>query len=338
MTKPIASLSLDLDNKWAYLRTHGVAGWSEMPSYLNVVVPRVLTWADEHDVCMTCFVVGRDAERDESHGPLCALAEAGHEIGNHSLNHYPWMHTLSRSQIKAEIATAEAEIERATGRRPVGFRGPGYSLSEGMLELLAERGYWYDATTLPTPVGPLARWYFRRTASIDAAQEAERRELFGAFGDCFRPIKPYVWTTAAGPLVEIPVTTFPFLRMPIHMTYVWHLYQFSPRLARFYVHLAVRACRLLGVGPSVLLHPLDFLGADDEPEMRFFPGMNLSRRQKLDLLADVWSMLDAQFRFVPLRERAAGVAREVGLELPRSAGAPATVITAANYPVLSSEY
>ena len=25
--KPIASLSLDLDNKWSYMKTHGDAGW-----------------------------------------------------------------------------------------------------------------------------------------------------------------------------------------------------------------------------------------------------------------------------------------------------------------------
>jgi peptidoglycan-N-acetylglucosamine deacetylase len=26
-SKPIASLSLDLDNKWSYMKTHGDPGW-----------------------------------------------------------------------------------------------------------------------------------------------------------------------------------------------------------------------------------------------------------------------------------------------------------------------
>jgi hypothetical protein len=40
--KPPASLSLDLDNQWSYMKTHGDAGWESFPSYLDVVVPRVL--------------------------------------------------------------------------------------------------------------------------------------------------------------------------------------------------------------------------------------------------------------------------------------------------------
>ncbi len=31
MRKPIASLSLDLDNKWSYMKTHGDAGWESFP-------------------------------------------------------------------------------------------------------------------------------------------------------------------------------------------------------------------------------------------------------------------------------------------------------------------
>ncbi len=42
MTKPLASLSLDLDNRWSYMKTHGDEGWESFPSYLDVVVPRVL--------------------------------------------------------------------------------------------------------------------------------------------------------------------------------------------------------------------------------------------------------------------------------------------------------
>ena len=38
--KPLASLSLDLDNKWSYMKTHGDAGWEALPSYLDACVPR----------------------------------------------------------------------------------------------------------------------------------------------------------------------------------------------------------------------------------------------------------------------------------------------------------
>ena len=42
----IASLSLDLDNKWSYMKTHGDAGWDSYPSYIDTFVPRVLEFLD----------------------------------------------------------------------------------------------------------------------------------------------------------------------------------------------------------------------------------------------------------------------------------------------------
>ena len=43
MPRPLCSLSLDLDDMWTYLKTHGDAGWQEYPSYLATVVPPWVT-------------------------------------------------------------------------------------------------------------------------------------------------------------------------------------------------------------------------------------------------------------------------------------------------------
>jgi peptidoglycan/xylan/chitin deacetylase (PgdA/CDA1 family) len=316
MRKPIASLSLDLDNKWAYLRTHGVTSWERYPSFLDVVAPRVLEFCAARGLQVSVFVVGRDAQRRENRDALAALADAGHEIANHSMNHYPWMHTLADDEVAAEIRQAEEWIERATGRIPIGFRGPGYSLSTSALDVLAAREYAYDATTLPTYIGPLARWYFRRTATRDAARSAERRELFGSWRDGLRPNRPYYWSTSSGPLVEVPVTTFPLAKLPIHMTYLLYLWQFAPRLARAYLAAALWTCRRLRIGPSILLHPLDFLDGHDDPDLRFFPGMNVPREEKLFLLDFLLAQAARRFQLGTVAEHAAHVRRRCGLPLP----------------------
>ncbi|HEX5471397.1 MAG TPA: polysaccharide deacetylase family protein [Lacipirellulaceae bacterium] len=313
MTKPIASLSLDLDNKWSYLRTHGIESWRDYPSYLDLAVPRILRFCEDHELQMTCFVVGRDAELPQSRDALASIADAGHEIGNHSLNHYPWMHKLPRKQVEAEVAGAELLIEEATGQQPVGFRGPGYSFSEDLLAILASRGYSYDASILPTYIGPLARWYFRRTATPEAAQRAEEREIFGSFREGWRSLRPKPRATAAGHIIEIPVTTCPLVKMPIHMTYLLQLWQLSARLTKLYLRMALSACRWSGVGPSILLHPLDFLGSEDDRELRFFPGMNVPRSAKLNLLNGMLAHLSARFNIVPMRQHAEHVRSKFGL-------------------------
>jgi len=104
MTKPIASLSLDLDNKWSYMKTHGDEGWESYPTYLDIVVPRVLNFLKEHNLTITFFVVGQDAARSENRTALKMISDAGHEIGNHSFNHEPWLHLYSEAAIENEFA------------------------------------------------------------------------------------------------------------------------------------------------------------------------------------------------------------------------------------------
>src|SRR5260370_24726600 len=82
--KPIASLSLDLDNKWSYLKTHGDPEWERLPSYLDVVVPRVLDFLRARNLTITVFIVGQDAALDKNRELLRAIAGPGHEIRNHS--------------------------------------------------------------------------------------------------------------------------------------------------------------------------------------------------------------------------------------------------------------
>src|SRR5262249_8483709 len=124
MSKPIASLSLDLDNKWSYLKTHGDRGWEQYPSYLDVVVPRFLEMLGSLDLRTTVFIVGQDAAIARNRSLLRSIAAAGHEIGNHSFHHEPWLHLYSPAEIEAEISTAEESIAAATGVVPSGFRGP----------------------------------------------------------------------------------------------------------------------------------------------------------------------------------------------------------------------
>src|SRR5581483_5106893 len=216
--RSMASVSFDLDNQWTYMKTHGDAGWQSFPSYLDVLVPRVVRILQQHNITITFFVVGQDAALDKNREPLQAIAEAGHEIGNHSFRHEPWLHLYSDAEVQSELERAEEHISRATGMRPIGFRGPGYSLSPAVIRTLIRRHYLYDASTLPTVIGPLARQYYFRTAKLDQAERRERSLLYGSFRDGFQPLNPYKWQFDTGELIEIPVTTLPLVRIPIHVS------------------------------------------------------------------------------------------------------------------------
>jgi peptidoglycan-N-acetylglucosamine deacetylase len=306
--KPVASVSLDLDNRWVYLRTAGEAAWNEYPSYLDVVLPRALEVLAQHGLRATLFVIGRDAE-DPANRELLASVAADHEVGNHSFDHDQRMHRWPEAELRDDFSRSEDAIEAAVGRKPQGFRGPGYTLSTAVLRVLAQRGYAYDASTLPTYVGPLARAYYFRTTRLDRSARNARAELFGHFSDGRRPLTPYYWVVDEREVLEIPVTTFPGLKVPIHLSYVLHLARYSPGLARFYVRAAVRACSAAGVAPSILLHPVDFLGPDDSPDLAFSPGMRTPAREKLDMIHAYLAAVTERFDLRPVGAHASDASR-----------------------------
>ena len=312
--KPTASLSLDLDNQWSYMRTHGDAGWDSYPSYLGQVLPLCLELLAAQRLKATIFLVGRDAQQAEHRELLLQIPAHGHEVGNHSQSHLQWLHRLPHPELRREIVDAEDAITDATGVRPRGFRGPGFACSAALLQILAERGYEYDCSTFPTFVGPLARAYYFMTARKLTKQEAvERQDLFGDVRDGLRPLHSYLWNfggmrDAAGrelpDLLEIPVTTMPGARMPIHLSYILYLAQQSTWLALRYLATALRLCAGLGIEPSILLHPLDFISGDTCAALRFFPAMAMPATDKRRLVSRALGMLAERFDVVPMGEHA----------------------------------
>jgi len=295
LSKPTCCLSVDLDNQWSYMKTHGDPGWESFPSYLDLVVPRILDTLDRHDWTITFFIVGQDAALEKNRAAIAAIADAGHEIGNHSFQHEPWLHRFTQQQTTDEIARAEDAIENASGQRCRGFRGPGYSLSNTVIQVLAERDYLYDASTLPTFLGPLARAYYFTTSTLNEDQKDERKVIFGTLRDGFQPIRPYVWQTGGRRIIEIPVTTMPLIKLPFHFSYLLYIATYSVGLALMYFKTALALCRLSRVMPSLLLHPLDFLGGDDVANLDFFPAMRLPKEEKLRVLGRILSILDDQY-------------------------------------------
>ena len=313
--KKLASISLDLDNKWAYLKAHGDEAWASYPSYLPTIVPRILDSLRERDLKITFFVVGQDAEQEVNLESLRMIADDGHEVANHSHNHEPWLHLYGPKRLAEEFDKAEQSIINATGQKPVGFRGPGFSLSDEVLRTLMRRGYQYDGTSFPTFLGPVARAYYFWSSGLSKDQKSERKELFGRFGDGFKTLTPYSFSWRGRSIVELPVTTMPILRLPIHGSYLQFLGQYSTLLAKAYFRFALWLCKLTGYEPHFLLHPLDFMGVEDDKEMAFFPTMNEPTEKKMDLIEDCLDILKKQYRIVTTKDHVANYQRE---KLPES--------------------
>ncbi len=301
---PAIPLSLDLDDLWSYFRVRGDSRWREYPSFLPLVVERLLSILEQKGLPCTWFIVGTDAAMERNRDLFEHLAGAigdRHEIGNHSFQHESWLHLYSANEIADDLHRAEDAIETVTGIRPLGFRGPGYSVTPAVVRYLMGAGYHYDSSVCPNLLAPLARAVYLRGTDLDEEERRKRKRLGGTFRDALQPMTPFRWSDPDAPrtdLIEIPVTTMPGLRIPFHLSYLACLEQQFPGAAGLYLHTALVACRVTGVRPVVIIHPTDVLGCEDAPELSFFCGMGLPRERKLALLDCFLEALRVRYRIV----------------------------------------
>jgi peptidoglycan/xylan/chitin deacetylase (PgdA/CDA1 family) len=285
LNKPSASLSLDFDNKWAYLRAAGHQDWEQRTGFLQLAADRIVELLGEFELPLTVFIVGRDLAEDQDCDAVRSFDRLGRwEPANHSLNHLPWMHTMEADEIDDEIEITHARICEVIGKRPLGFRGPGFSCPEGVLSVLARNDYVYDASIFPTSLAPVARAVFLMRTRLAGQQREQAKKLYGGFSAMRQPNRPFRRAAGAANLWEIPVSVMPFARTPIHFSYFTYLASFSTLAAKSYLRSAFRLFKLTGTPPSLLLHPPDFLGREDDTDMAYFPGMKMARRDKLRIV------------------------------------------------------
>lgn len=284
-TRPVASLSMDLDNKWAYLRAAGRTDWADRPGYLPTAIDRIVETLGEFDLPLTVFLVGRDLTSEVDCVAIRSLNRlSAWEPANHSLNHLPWMHTMAENEIATEIQTTHDRIVDVCGTRPWGFRGPGFSCPDEVLRVLAANDYVYDASVFPTSIAPIARMVFLMKSDLKGQQREKAKKLYGGFASLRQPNRPFRRTIDGKSLWEVPVTVMPITRTPIHFSYFTYLASFSTLTAKTYFRSALRLCRSTGTPPSLLLHPPDFLGREDDADMAYFPAMNMAARDKLAIV------------------------------------------------------
>jgi peptidoglycan/xylan/chitin deacetylase (PgdA/CDA1 family) len=101
------------------------------------VTPRVLDLLDRHGVKAAFFVIG---EKALAHPDLVReILARGHEVGNHSHTHPPFLMLQGRRAIAREVGLAQAAL-RPCGIRPLAFRPPVGITSPDLGQVLVDQG------------------------------------------------------------------------------------------------------------------------------------------------------------------------------------------------------
>lgn len=184
-TRNIASVDVeDYFHVEAFAGVIERARWAEYPPRVEANTYRLLDLFDECGVHGTFFILGWVAERFPA--LVREIAARGHETACHSYWHR-LVYSLTPQEFREDTGRAKRLIEDAAGQAVTGYRAPSFSITRQScwaLEILAELGFRYDSSVFPI-----------------------EHDIYGVPD---APRGPFEIATAAGPIIEYPMSTFRF--------------------------------------------------------------------------------------------------------------------------------
>ena len=119
------------------------SNWDELEGRVERNTHELLDILAELELRATFFVLGWIARRYPS--LVRRIADEGHEVASHSDRHHR-LYSLTPSALVEDLTRARESLEDLTGAPVRGIRAPSFSISDAVLDVLAEAGYWYDSS------------------------------------------------------------------------------------------------------------------------------------------------------------------------------------------------
>jgi polysaccharide deacetylase family protein (PEP-CTERM system associated) len=124
-------------------------GWDGAVQRVQHVLPRLWDLFERNNVTATFFFLGWVAEK---HPYLVKeTLKRGHGIATHGYAH-KMIYNQTPEEFRLDITKAISIIEDISGRKVIGYRAPGFSITpstEWVFSILAEHGIKYDSSIFP---------------------------------------------------------------------------------------------------------------------------------------------------------------------------------------------
>jgi len=182
----LGSMSIDVED-WFHILDSPAAprieAWEGLESRIDPPVNALLEMLDRTGVRATFFWLGWIAERHPDLVRRCQ--DAGHEVASHGYGHV-LAYKMGEQAFEEDVRRAKDILEQITGERVVGFRAPGFGITDDAgwaFDVIRRTGHTYDSSVFPASRG--------------------HGGLLGS------PIGPYTIETPSGPLLQLPMSVVP---------------------------------------------------------------------------------------------------------------------------------
>jgi polysaccharide deacetylase family protein (PEP-CTERM system associated) len=227
-TRPTLLLSIDFED-WHQLvhRGLGLEDWDRPHQALERETGAVLDLLDELDTRATFFLLGMTVA---NHRELTQeIVRRGHEPACHGYAHRR-VYDQTREEFHADVQRAVEVIHDVTGRRPLAYRAPAFSINRRTpwaYETLAEAGLRYDSSQYDSPrirdrLGGIPTTPYR----LELAGQAELWELPVAVWGSLPIGGGAYWRTLPPPLLRRGLAGV--RRRTAYPVLYFHPYEFDP--------------------------------------------------------------------------------------------------------------
>ncbi len=279
--RPKVTFQVDLDGSWVLLQWLGADGeLNDVDPLFEQGIPRSLELFARYGVSATYFVNGLDLLNDRKRRWLEQVAAAGHEIASHGWDHR-YFSQLDHAARERQLSESARVIQEAFGQPPRGFRAPGYDFDAQGLGQLSAAGYAYDCSALPTSIGPVMEWSQRLMTGRRPVAYPWWQQVFGPTSP-YRPNPEALYRNqpsdinAESGIYEIPVSVFPWIRLPLSFSY-------GVLLGERYLRAGLSAALSDTGTVNFLFHLIDFAGPVEHPKLRKLPGASMPVQRRLGL-------------------------------------------------------
>ncbi|MDD5560770.1 MAG: polysaccharide deacetylase family protein [Candidatus Omnitrophica bacterium] len=296
-SKKTGTIQVDTDGLWVIFQHFCLTYDQEKDILYESAIPRFLDLFDYYNIKATFFVVGKDLLYPERLLLLREVVKRGHEIANHSMTHAEGFSFLPYKKKLREIVDAETIIQDKLGVLTKGFRTPSNDVDSDVLNILEDRGYAYDSSIMPTYYGPLLKRLKFSFLEINHKNRYLGRFIYG-----LAPLAPYhphkerLWKKGCMGIIELPITTMPWLRLPFHASFTFAAYQMGFGSALFdlgYTLLKKTSCPL-----NFVFHTNELSDPISNRRIKRQYGLNIALNKKYALCNHMLSVINKDYKII----------------------------------------
>lgn len=265
--------SIDVEDWYHILNSPAVPPleqWETLEPHLESNLENLLGMLDESKIRVTLFWLGWLAERYKNLVRKCK--EQGHEIASHGYAHVlPWR--VGVEGFREDVTRSKNILEDITGDKVQGFRTAGFGIpasAKWALDLIAEAGYQYDSSSIPSFWGSGKQLTYR--------------------------FKVHTVNTQHGPLIEVPVSAFRLFGIRLGLLGGGYLRV----LPKWFIRLGIWNLRISGYPMVLYIHPREV--DPDHPRLLLNPLKSFRCYANIKSTMPKLRWLCETYKFVPIRE------------------------------------